>query len=225
MTSIFAIVVVALAAGLVGVPASWAATQPRRVPIGVVVRASLANGHIDGELEGMAVFDGDVFPVALDRARDMVLQIVSNHLMLSSDSSVLVHGLPGGFSVELRRGFIGIRTGARQTFRVLSNGIMIQPLGPTPAWAEITRATATKVQLKIMRSSLKASLGEQIEILDEGHSYVLDLRSDNATHPVGSNSKPPAAGHNGFTKTMMVVIPALSGVAVWLAVMSPCKPE
>ena len=207
---------------LVCVPVAQASTGVRSVPMGTIVQAARANHEIDAEAEGTTLFDGDTLPI--NGESSLLARLGKSQMYLELNSSVILHHLPKGFSISLTSGTVRIDTGPGETFEAMADGIAIRPVGDAPVLTTITRVSDREINMTSHKDTLRVFMADQVDMIQEGHSYRLDVRPVDSLGAANDGQKPKAPGRNYFTIVMIAGVSVGAGIAAWRALVSPCKP-
>ena len=190
--------------------------------MGTIVQATRANHEIDAEAEGTTLFDGDTLQT--NGESSLLARLGKSQMYLELNSSVILHHLPKGFSISLTSGTVRIDTGPGETFEAMADGIAIRPVGDAPVLTTITRVSDREINVTSHRSTLRVSMADQVDMIQEGHSYRLDVRPVDSLGAANDGQKPKAPGRNYFTIVMIAGVSVGAGIAAWRALVSPCKP-
>ena len=202
-------------------PAS-AGTSSRSKPLGVIVQAAGEKGQMILEAEGTSVYDGDVLPVSGES--NLVVETGRSRVYLGAYPSAVLHRLANGFSVNLTSGTLGISTGLGETFEVVADGVRVAPVRDVPTSVKIIWVSSTELELETVKGALRVSMGEQTTSIGEGHFYRVNLLPSALSGAASARREPASAGRNWFTITMISATAIGTGIAVWRAFVSPCKP-
>ena len=202
--------------------ASDASTGARSTPLGVIAQAAGVDGKIDPRVEGTSVYDGDTLPLGGETR--LVVVIGKSMMFLQANPSVVLRRLSGGFSVNLKSGTLRILAGQDEIFEVVANGINFAPQRDVPATITIVWVSNAVLEVGIERGALRVSMGQQTNILEEGHSYRVQLLPEALRGAARTGQQAKAPGKNWFTITMIGAITLGTGIAVWRALVSPSRP-
>lgn len=191
-------------------------------PLGIIVQATRSQGELDSEFEGATVFSGDRF-VTSDNKSLMRIRLLNSEIVLANDSAVDVQGLPNKFSVNLTSGTAKISTNQNARFQLTVDGIKVQPMGAAPVNVTVTLVNATRVRLASHTALLEISMGDEVKTVGPG-SYQLDIAAELSSDAAGKSPDALHGGTSHFTVTVIVLTAIWTGVAIWLSLMSPCKP-
>lgn len=153
----------------------------------------------------------------------MRIRLLNSEIVLANDAAVDVHGFPNEFSVNLTSGTVKISANQKARFQLTVDGIRVQPMGGAPANAIVTLVNATRVRLTSHTGLLEISMGDEVKTVEPG-SYQLDIAAELSSDATGKSPDAPHAGASHFTVTVIVLSAIGTGVAIWLSLMSPCKP-
>ena len=200
--------------------AAPAAAGARSAPIGSIVQATRDKGAVDTSLEGTTIFDGD--NLSTGGTNTLLARLGGPQMYLGSNSGVVIRGIANGFSATLTSGMMAASAGRGQTFQLLADGLTVEPLNAVPTVARMTLLSATALELTADKGSLKVSMGNETDTVEEGKSYRFEIEAEPAlAEPQGP---PVAAGRNRFKKVLIVVIAAATALIIWRATVSPSAP-
>lgn len=203
-------------------------------PMGVIIEAGRRweqddpqREKRDAHGEGATIYGGEA--LQLEDANFAVIQVGRSRILLNPSpqgqaAQATLHHLASGFSVDLNSGAIKVITDQRDTFVVIADGIKIEPLRVGPASAEITRASSTELDLVSLKGALRISMRSQIETVEEGTSYRVDVLPEHSLESESSASQPKAPLHSWFTTAAIAATIIGTGIAIWRAIESPCRP-
>ena len=135
-------------------------------------------------------------------------------------------GLPNDYSVILMSGTVVVSAPDRQTFQLLADGITIRPVGTQRSAALVNWKNSHELEITSISGELQLSIGEQVETIQQGEAYKVEIETENPEPrgPAGSGKGAAPAGKNHFTKYAIVVGSIATGIGVSLAFVSPCAP-
>jgi ferric-dicitrate binding protein FerR (iron transport regulator) len=155
----------------------------------VIVQASRGGDEVDREFEGMTILDAE--PLTTDGTRIWRVRLDGLQLLLSPNSAVEVRRATSGFSATLKGGTITVAASEGQKFRVVADGLTIQPQGEALATARVTLLNATEVDVATEKGSLEISMGEERKTLEPGHLYRLEVVPDSSSETLAHHAYCP----------------------------------
>ncbi len=197
------------------------AAGARSAPIGSIVQATHDKGAVDTSLEGTTIFDGD--NLTTGSTNTLMARLSGPQMYLGSNSGVVLRGIANGFSATLTSGMMAASAGKGQTFQLVADGLTVEPLNAVPTVARMTLLSATALELTAEKGTLKVSMGDETDTVEEGKSYRFEIETEPAlAEPQGP---PIAAGRNRFKKVLIIILAATTAIIVWRATVSPSAPQ
>ena len=215
-------VISALFFALIPVRPTSAAPGPRSAPIGSILQATRDMGQVDPASEGMTIYDGDTLATA-DKST-LLARLGGPQLFLGASSAVVVHAIANGFSGSLSSGTLTVNAGHGQTFRMLADGVTIEPLNEVPTITRMTVLNAKQIELTSEKGALKVSLGAQTDTIEAGTSYRVEVETEPAPEAAQGVGGAQPAGRSRFKLIAIVILGAATGIVIWRAVVSPAAP-
>ena len=214
--------IIFLSAALAGAPLMAAPANPASAPLGVVLQADGAKVGADATSGGATIYDGD--RLQTQGGGTMRATLGGPQLYLRSGTSTQVHGLPNGFSADLTEGTVVISSTQGQTFQLLADGATIRPVGTQPVVAQVTRISASVLQLSSNRGALEVTMGDEVKTVEAGCSYRMEIAPDASSDPGPQGNGPYHTARNHFIWIAIIGVSAAAGVGVWRALVSPSAP-
>jgi hypothetical protein len=200
-----------------------APANPASAPLGVVLQADHAQVGADLTAGGATVYDGD--RLQTQEMGTMRATLGGSQLYLRNGTAALVHGLANGFSADLTSGTVVVSSTEGQTFQLLADGATIRPVGTQPVVAQVTRISASVLQLSSSRGSLEVTMGDEVKTVEAGSSYRLEVAPDAASSDPGPQGNGPYhTARNHFIWIAIIGVSAAAGIGVWRALVSPSAP-
>jgi hypothetical protein len=222
-----AVLIAALTVTLVEAPVLAAPASAPSAPLGVVVSAENATvgaGVITG---GATVYDGDRLQTP-DHGT-LRVRLGAEQLVLRSDTDTEVHAIPNGFSAKLYHGSVLVSSAVGQTFELEADGVTIRPANGQQASGQITMITPKELVLTSTHGSLLVSMDDEVNTVEEGKSYRVEVESDDSeAGPTGTNQNPPnptARRRKRFLYILVPTVTIVTAIAIWRAVISPNTPS
>ena len=216
-----AVLIAILSIGIIETPAFASPASSPSVPLGVVLQA--ANGKTaDVNYGGATVYDGDRLQTAEDGS--LRVRLGGPEMYLRSNSAAQVHAFPNGFSAELTAGSVVVSSAEGQTYQVLADGATIRPTGAQPTTGLITRVSANEVLLSSSRGSLEVTMGNEVETVEPGHSYKMEVEPDAAPADPAPQGGPYHTASNHFIWIVIAAVSVGTAIGVWRALVSPSHP-
>jgi len=205
---------------VVGAPAMAAPAKPVSAPLGVVVQAEHAMLGTDATSGGATIYEGDLLKT--DVAGILRASLGGPQLYLRQSSSAQVRSLTNGFSADLKSGAVVISSKQGQSFELVADGAVIRPAGTDPVVAQITRVSPKELLLSSTRGALKVTLGSEVNTVEEGATYRMELDTE-AADPA-STGGPFHTVRSHFMRVALLGIGVATGVGIWRALISDCNP-
>lgn len=199
-----------------------AAPSPRSAPIGSILQATRDMGQVDTASEGTTIFDGDT--LATPDKSTLLARLGGPQMFLGANSAVVVHAIANGFSGSLSSGTVTVNAGRGQTFRMLADGMTIEPLDAVPTIARMTLLNAKQIELSSEKGSLRISMGDDTDTIEPGTSYRLEVETDATPEAAQGSSGAQPAGKSHFKKIAIIVLAGVTAIVIWRALVSPDKP-
>ena len=201
-----------------------APATPASAPLGVVLQADRAQVGTDLTSGGATIYDGDRLQTQVEGTLRATLG--GPQLYLRNNTTAQVHGLPNGFSADLLAGTVVVSSAEGQTFQLLADGATIRPTGAQPVVAQVTRISASVVQLSSSRGVLEVTMGDEVKTVDPGTSYRMEIAPDASasSDPGPQGNGPYHTAKNNFIWIAIIGVSAAAAVGVWRALVSPSAP-
>lgn len=210
---VFAVLRATAAAPAAGVPSA---------PIGSILQATHDKGAIDASSEGTTIYDGDALTTG--GTNTLLARLGGPQMFLTSNSGVVVHGIANGFSATLMSGTVAASAGKGQMFQLLADGLTVQPFGTEPAVARMTLLNSKQLEVTSTKGTLKVSMGDETDTIEEGKSYRLEIQPETASDTETQGSPTPT-GRNRFNKVAIIILAGVTAIIVWRALVSPSAPN
>lgn len=212
-----------LSLALIEIPAMAApAANPPAAPLGVVVAAENANVGASATMSGSTIYDGD--RLQTQPGSTLRVRLGLGQMALKENTITDVHAFPKGFAANLNAGTVTVSSPAGQTFQIVADGATIRPANDQPTSGQISMISPTELVLTGTRGTMLVSMGDEVQTLEAGSSYRLDVEADEAA----PSSDPQAPHPTARSRFLWVLIPAIAvvtGIVIWRAVESPSAPH
>jgi hypothetical protein len=200
----------------------WCLAGSGPAPIGRVLQATVANAMTDTAYEGTTVYDGETLKTDCDC--DIRVQLGGPQMAMRPNSAAEVHGMPKGFAANLTGGTVIVSSLDGQKFKLVVDGVTVEPSKEAATTAQITRVSATEVMLTNTKGSLLVSMGTEVKTLEAGETHRLEVDGGDESGAARPKNGPVAPGKNHFTTYVVAAVAVGAGVAAWRAMVSPHKP-
>ena len=217
-TVLTAVLIATVTITLTTLPAIATPPGAPAAPLGVVVLAENAHVGMDATYSGATIYDGDRLETP-DRG-NLQVRFGASQIYLRQSSAAAVHSLTNGFAADLGYGTVVVTSAQGQTFQVLADGATIRPANAQPTSVQITKISGTELVLTGNRGTALVSMGDEVQTLEAGNSYRLDVQPEES----GPGPQPQFPSPTAVNRFLWVLIPAIAiatGVVIWRAVMSP----
>ena len=205
---------------LVLVEAPLSAANSPSVPLGVVISAENSNAGSGGAMSGATIYDGDHLQTQPNES--LRVRLGKGQMVLRQSTVADVHALPNGFSANMSAGTVIVSSPAGQAFQVIADGATIRPANDQPTSGQITMISATEMILTGTRGTIQVTMGDEVETLEAGSSYRLEVESDPGPGP---NPQAQPTARNRFLWIAIPAIAAITGIVIWRALVSPNSPN
>ena len=207
---------------IIAAPSMAAPASPASAPIGVVVQADHAKLGAETTSDGSTIYEGDLLQT--DGTGTLRVSLSGPQLYLRQGTSTQVRRLPNGFSADLKSGTVVVSSKQGQAFELLADGAIARPAGADPVVAQITRVNANELLFSSTRGALKVTLGNEVQTVEEGASYRMEVVDTEAADP-SSNGGPFHAARNHFKRIVLIGIAGGTAIGVWRALISEDNPD
>jgi hypothetical protein len=219
-----AVLIAALSLMLVEAPVLAAPASSPSVPLGVVVAAENSNVGAGVTTGGATIYDGD--RLKTEENSTLRVRLGSGQMVLRQSTMAEVHAIPNGFSANLGSGTVVVSSPAGQTFELIADGATIRPANAQAASGQISMISATELILTGTRGTLEVTMGDEVETVEAGSSYRLEVESDESgPGPAGQGGQQPH--HSGRRRFLWIFLPAMgvvTAIVVWRSLVSPTVP-
>lgn len=203
-----------LAVAVLAVSAA-AATAPVN-SMGIVLNANNASLNGSTAVNRATIFSGDM--LATQNAGELRALFGSSQVYLFANSMLSVSQVGDGLSAELTGGSVLLTSGEGQTFRVMADGVVVQPKGNGHSVAQISFVSPTELMLTSRQGDLELTMGDETQTVAQGNSYRVTIKSP--SQPASPASPAPIAsggGSTAFFVVALVIVGTGTGVALWRA--------
>jgi hypothetical protein len=220
-TLVTAGLIAALSVMLIEVPVMAAPSSSPSVPLGVIVSAENSNAGAGVTTSGSTIYDGDRLH-APDNST-LRVRLGSGQMVLRQNTIADVHAFPNGFSANLDTGTVVVSSPQGQTFQLIADGATIRPANGQAASGQISMISATELILTGTRGTLEVTMGDEVETVEAGSSYRLEVESEESgPGPQGQGPKP--TGRRRFLWIFLPAMGVVTGIIVWRSLVSPTTP-
>lgn len=199
------------------------AAHPGQAPLGVIMEAVRGKGIADIARSGSTIYAGDRLRTEGDE--NLRARLGVSHLYMAPGTVVNMDGLPNDYPVILMSGTVVISSDDRQTYRLLADGITLRPVGTQRSAALVIWKNSHELEVTSISGELQ-SIGEQVETMQQGKAYNIEIKTENPEPqgPAGSGKGAAPAGKNHFTKYAIIGGSIATIIGTWRAFVSPCAP-
>lgn len=183
--------------------------------MGIALQATESLINRDTAVDGTNIYAEDWLETGEKGA--MSVELDDSRVFLSSDTTIKVHRIEDGFSVDLTRGAAVISTAEGRGFEALIDGATIRPVGKHATSAEIMWIGPQEFLLSGKHGDLEIILGGESKTVGAGSSYRVSVdpndpsRKDNlapGAEPGGGKSS--GASPSGSNRLSVVTMSAAS---------------
>jgi hypothetical protein len=214
-----------LSSAMVVMPVMAAPANPASAPLGVVMQAERATVGADITSGGATIYDGDRLETS--GGGTLRARLGGAQIYLRPSTVANVHNLSNGFSANLLGGTVVVSSAEGQSFQLVADGATIRPAGPQATVAQVTWVSPTQLLLAANRGTVQITLGDEVETINAGSSYRLEIQPEDAgPGPQGSGGGPQQAGHSHRLLLILIGSGVAAGAAIgiWRVMVSPNAP-